>query len=188
MARSPASRSGNNSASSAACSGRSITIEYFDQLERLRNDYYYFSPDRDDSVRFDRATVDRVYRDLIEAFTRVLHGANFVEVPHDEIQRAHREHGIVASTSRRRSKITARSAFSAAGITVRRSNLHMVRARKRSVEFGVYDDVVLLAAMKPTIPPPPTARSAPQAKGAAGRGAAEIFPRHRQRRPQCAVS
>ena len=43
--------------------------EYFDQLERLRNDYFYFSPDLDGHARFDSATVERAYRDLIDALT-----------------------------------------------------------------------------------------------------------------------
>ena len=123
--------------------------QYFDQLERLRNDYFYFSPDRDDSVRFDRATVERVYRDMIEAFTRVLHGANFVEVPHDEIQRAHREHGIVRVNIKAPLEDYREVRF------FRRGHHHetvevskWLGLGKRSVEFGVYDDVVLLAAMK----------------------------------------
>ena len=69
--------------------------EYFDQLERLRNDYFYFSPDLDSHTRFDSATVERAYGDLVDALTKVLHGANFVEVTQEEIERAHREHGIV---------------------------------------------------------------------------------------------
>lgn len=69
--------------------------QYFDQLERLRNDYFYFSPYLDGHPRFDTATVERAYTDLIDALTKVLHGANFIEVPHDEIERAHRKHGIV---------------------------------------------------------------------------------------------
>src|SRR6185312_8140797 len=59
--------------------------EYFDQLERLRNDYFYFSPDLDNRAGFDSATVERAYGDLIDALTKVLHGANFVEVTQDEI-------------------------------------------------------------------------------------------------------
>src|SRR4051812_28998921 len=68
--------------------------QYFDQLERLRNDYFYFNPDTDGFARFDSATVERAYGDLIDALTKVLHGANFVEVSQEEIERAHREHGI----------------------------------------------------------------------------------------------
>src|SRR6185312_15194731 len=41
--------------------------EYFDQLERLRNDYFYFSPETDGHARFDKATVERAYGDLIAA-------------------------------------------------------------------------------------------------------------------------
>ena len=45
--------------------------------------------------RFDPATIERAYQDLSIALIRVLHGANFVEVPHDEIDRAHREDALV---------------------------------------------------------------------------------------------
>ena len=47
--------------------------QYFDQLERLRNDYFYFSPDTDGHARFDSATVERAYGDMIDALTKVLH-------------------------------------------------------------------------------------------------------------------
>ena len=46
--------------------------QYFDQLERLRNDYFYFSPDTDGHARFDSATVERAYGDLIDALTKVI--------------------------------------------------------------------------------------------------------------------
>src|SRR5215470_2432653 len=65
--------------------------EYFERLETLRRDYYYFNPELDPHARFDAAMQDRAYGELIESFTAVLKGANFVEVPHEEIGRAHRE-------------------------------------------------------------------------------------------------
>ena len=61
--------------------------EYFDQLERLRNDYFYFNPELDDHSRFDAAKVECAYGDLIETLKTVLHNANFIEVPHEEIER-----------------------------------------------------------------------------------------------------
>jgi hypothetical protein len=123
--------------------------EYFEQLERLRNDYFYFSPDTDGHARFDAATVERTYGDLIEALTNVLHGANFVEVPHEEIERAHREHGIVrvniaAPLDDYREVRFFRRGHHNETIEVS----EWFGLRKRSVEFGVYDDVVLLATMK----------------------------------------
>src|SRR3954464_2765246 len=124
--------------------------QYFDQLERLRNDYFYFSPDTDGHARFDSATVERAYGDLIEALTKVLHGANFIEVPHEEIERAHREHGIVRVNIKAPLEDYREVRFFRRGHhneTVEVST--WFGFGKRSVEFAVYDDVVLLVTMKP---------------------------------------
>ena len=123
--------------------------QYFDQLERLRNDYFYFSPDTDGHARFDSATVQRAYGDLIEALTKVLHGANFIEVQHEEIERAHREHGIVRVNIRAPLEDYREVRFFRRG----HHNETVEVAKwfgfgKRSVEFGVYDDIVLLVTMK----------------------------------------
>jgi hypothetical protein len=123
--------------------------QYFDQLERLRNDYFYFSPDTDGHARFDSATVERAYGDLIDALTKVLHGANFIEVPHEEIERAHREHGIVRVNIKAPLDDYREVRFFRRGHhneTVEVSK--WFGFGKRSVEFGVYDDVVLLVTMK----------------------------------------
>jgi len=125
--------------------------QYFDQLERLRNDYFYFSPDTDGQARFDSATVERAYGDLIDALTKVLHGANFVEVPHEEIERAHREHGIVRVNIKAPLEDYREIRFFRRGHhneTVEVSK--WTGFGKRSVEFGVYDDIVLLVTMKST--------------------------------------
>jgi hypothetical protein len=123
--------------------------EYFDQLERLRNDYFYFSPETDGHTLFDSATVERAYGDLIDALTKVLHGANFVEVPREEIERAHREHAIIrvninAPVDDYREVRFFRRGHHTEAVEVS----EWLGFRKRSVEFGVYDDVVLLVTMK----------------------------------------
>ena len=123
--------------------------EYFDQLERLRNDYFYFSPDLDSHTRFDSATVERAYGDMIDALTKVLHGANFIEVSREEIERAHREHGIVRVNIKAPLEDYREVRFFRRGHhkeTVEISK--WLGFGKRSVEFGVYDDVVLLVTMK----------------------------------------
>jgi predicted transcriptional regulator YdeE len=125
-------------------------FQYFEQLERLRNDYFYFSPDTDGHARFDSATVERAYTDLIDALTKVLHGANFVEVSHEEIERAHREHGIVRVNIRAPLEEYREVRFFRRGHhneTVEISK--WFGFGKRTVEFGVYDDIVLLVTMKP---------------------------------------
>jgi hypothetical protein len=122
--------------------------EYFDQLERLRNDYFYFSPETG-PTRFDRAAVERAYRDMVDALTKVLHGANFIEVPREEIERAHRDHGIVrvkikAPLENYREVRFFRRGHHKETVEVPK----WLGLSKRSVEFGVYDDVVLLVTMK----------------------------------------
>ena len=77
--------------------------EYFDRLEKLRHAYYYFNPELTAHARFSADAVDRAYAELVESLTAVLKGANFVEVSHEEIERAHRE--SVAVTRRDRAPL-----------------------------------------------------------------------------------
>src|SRR6187397_1276972 len=69
--------------------------EYFEQLERLRDDYFYFNPDLDPRVRLEQSEVDRIYGELSSAFFEIVRDANFLEVPHAEIERAYREDAMV---------------------------------------------------------------------------------------------
>ena len=123
--------------------------EYFAQLERLRDDYYYFNPEFDPHDRFGDATFERAYADLLESFTEVLKGANFAEMPHEEIERAHRER----PTTRVEVKAPLDD-FREVRFFRRGHHIEHVETsewygfRKRTHETTVYDDVVLLVAMK----------------------------------------
>src|SRR4029077_21276080 len=64
--------------------------EYFAQLERLRDDYFYFNPEIEPHARFDRAALERAYADLVDSLTAVLAAAHVIEMPHAEIEEAHR--------------------------------------------------------------------------------------------------
>src|SRR5262249_38677296 len=68
---------------------------FFDRLERLRDDYYYFNPDCDPHVGFDRAAQERAYAELVETLGTVARGAEFVEVPREEIEQAHLTHPVL---------------------------------------------------------------------------------------------
>ena len=124
--------------------------QYFDQLERLRNDYFYFSPDLDEvHARFDAATLERAYHDLVATLTSVLHGADFVEVPHEEINRAHREHALVQVDIRAPLDDYRDVRFFRRGH--HRETIEIPTWygwRKRNAEIDVYDDVVLMVAVK----------------------------------------
>jgi hypothetical protein len=124
--------------------------ETFAELERLRHDYFYFDPDLDPHARFDDRALEMAYADLIASFTAVLSEANFVEIPHTEIEKAHRERKTM------RVSVTA-SLDDFREVRFFRRGHHqetaMVRKwfglRKEAHDVAVYDDVVLLVATKP---------------------------------------
>ena len=123
--------------------------EYFARLERLRDDYYYFNPEFDPHGRIDEATLKRTYDDLVESLTGVLKGANFVELTHDEIGRAHSER----PTTRVQVKAPLHDyrevrLFRRGHHTEVTETKEWFGLRKRSLETMVYDDVVLFVAMK----------------------------------------
>ena len=129
--------------------GSIFHYEYFDELERLRDDYYYFNPEIDPKARFDPDLLERSYRDLLDAFLGVLEGANFVEVPHDEIERAHRERAVVRVNIRTSVDDYRDIRFFRRG---RRHEKAPIKEwfgwRKREIDIEVYDDVVLWVAVK----------------------------------------
>ncbi|MBX9830090.1 MAG: DUF3754 domain-containing protein [Xanthobacteraceae bacterium] len=127
--------------------------EYYDQLERLREDYFYFDPETDGHSRADTETLERAYRDLIVALTSALHDANFIEVAHEEIERAHREDALVrvklhASLDKYREIRFFRRGSHKETVDVRR----WFGLRKHEVDIHVYDDVVMLVTVKETEP------------------------------------
>src|SRR5258708_38156683 len=69
--------------------------EYFAQLERLRDDYFYFNPELEPHAHFDHAALERTYADLVASLTTVLTDANFVEMSHAEVEQAHRQRAVM---------------------------------------------------------------------------------------------
>jgi hypothetical protein len=135
--------------------------EYHDQLESLRNSYFYFDPDSAGHSRADSATLERAYRDLIIALTGALHDANFIEVAHEEIERAHRDDALVrvkihASLDNYREIRFFRRGSHKETVDIRK----WFGLRSREVEIHVYDDVVMLVTVKETDPGPKRGRAA----------------------------
>jgi len=90
--------------------------EYFDQLERLRTTIS-ISIRNSTAIRASTQLLSKIpIRTSSAALTSVLHGANFIEVPHDEIERSHREHAIVRVNIETPMDDYARSDSSAAAI------------------------------------------------------------------------
>jgi hypothetical protein len=124
--------------------------EYFAELERLRDDYFYFNPEIEPHARFDHAALERAYADLVDSFTTVLADANFVEMSHAEIAQAHRQRSvmrveIVAPVDDFREVRFFRRGHHEETLEI----AGWFGLRKRSMPVQVHDDVVLFVAMKP---------------------------------------
>jgi hypothetical protein len=126
--------------------------EYFDRLERLRYAYFYFNPELQAQARFKPEAVESAYRELVELFVAVLKGANFVEVTHEEIERAHREDAEVRVELRapiedfREVRFFRRGHHAEDIVTPR-----WFKWGSKTVTTNVYDDIVLFVALKPEI-------------------------------------
>ena len=123
--------------------------EYFEKLERLRNDYYYFNPEIAPHPTMAADALEASYEDLLQSLEVVLARANFVELPHADIDEAHRRRSIL------RVKVTA-PLDDFRDVRFYRRGRHREQfevrdwfgLRRRKIDVEVYDDVVLLAATK----------------------------------------
>lgn len=123
---------------------------YFDQLERLRTDYYYFNPELNPHARCDPRELERSYAGLGEALREVLAAANFTEVPQDEIERAHRERAEMRVSLMTPSEDFREVRFFRRGHHVKEIEIsEWFGLRRRRIEADIYNDIVLFVAMKP---------------------------------------
>jgi hypothetical protein len=130
--------------------GAILHYEYLEELDRLRETYFYFDPEIDPHEFGSAKDLDAAYQQLNDEFVRVLTDANFIEVSHDEITKA------FAEGARVRVKIKA-PVEDYRDVRMFRRGHHMETIevpawfglRSRPLEVMVYDDVVLMVATKP---------------------------------------
>jgi hypothetical protein len=124
--------------------------EYFEQLERLRDDYYYFNPQLETTLRFEPEVLDAAYTDLVAALAKVLKGANFVELSKHEIEEAHHQRPFLRVSVKAPLNEFRDVRFFRRGH--HRARMQMPRwfgLYRKSINVEVFDDIVLLVAMKP---------------------------------------
>jgi hypothetical protein len=124
--------------------------EYFDRLETLRNDYYYFNPDLPHDMGVDPAVLARAHDELVETLIGVLEKADFVEIAPDDLERSHRERHllkieIAIPTGDYREVRFFRRGQHRTTVEVG----EWFGLRKRKVEIDVYDHLVLMVMVKP---------------------------------------
>ena len=166
--------------------------EYFDQLERLRDDYYYFNPEIDPHAGIDRGPCSSApTTSCSRPSSTVLKGANFVEMSHAEIEHAHRRRVGAAGRGQGAARRLPRGALLPArpsqGDGRDRRLVRPAQApgrdrrlrRRRAVRGDEAAGEIVSPARRDKRHGPPQA--------AARLGADQVFPQHRQHRPQRAV-
>jgi hypothetical protein len=123
--------------------------EYFATLERLRHEYYYFNPEIAPHAGLDQTLIERWYADLVRSLDKVLKDANFVELPHAAIGDAHRRRTVLrVAVSAELADFREVRFYRRGRHTEQFEVPEWFGLRRRKIEAEVYDDVVLLAAMK----------------------------------------
>jgi Protein of unknown function (DUF3754) len=122
--------------------------EYSETLDRLRDDYYYFSPEVAGLVSSDRAKSDSAYHDLIQSLDKVLKDANFEELPHEDVADAYRKRTVPVEVKAEHDDFR-EVRFYKRGHHVEQFEVsEWFGLRRREVKIEVFDDIVLLVAMK----------------------------------------
>jgi len=122
--------------------------EYSETLDRLRDDYYYFNPEVASHAAADRAKSDCAYDDLIRSLDKVLKDANFEELPHEEVTDAHRKRTVPVEVKAEHDDFR-EVRFYKRGRQVEQYEVReRFGLRRRKVEIEVFDDIVLVVAMK----------------------------------------
>jgi Protein of unknown function (DUF3754) len=122
---------------------------YFRRLERLRGDYYYFNPEIAPHAALDRAARDQAYAELKRSLDEVLEEANFSEIPHADIREAHRRRdGLRVKIAAPLQDFREVRFWRRGHHTEPFDIVSWYGLSRRTVVAEVYDDVVLMVAMK----------------------------------------
>ena len=122
--------------------------EYSETLDRLRDDYYYFSPEVAGLPSTDRAKSDCAYDDLIRSLDKVLKDANFKELPHEDVTDAHRKRTVPVEVKAEHDDFREVRFYRRGHHVEQIESAEWFGLRRHKVEVDVFDDVVLVVAMK----------------------------------------
>jgi uncharacterized protein DUF3754 len=130
--------------------GAIFHYEFFDRLEKLRDDYHYFNPEIPADGRVDTKTLENTRAELVDTLEDVLKGANYVEVPLAEVTTHTHAGGHVVRVDVE----TPLDDYHQVRFFRRGHHKETVSVRKwfglrqREIETWVYDNVVLMVTIK----------------------------------------
>jgi hypothetical protein len=122
--------------------------EYSETLDRLKDAYYYFDPEVADHPAATLARNTCTYDDLIRSLDGILRDANFEKVPLGDVVEAHRKRTVRVEVRAVHDDFR-EVRFYARGRHVEQSEVtEWFGLWRRQVTIEVFDDVVLVVAMK----------------------------------------
>jgi hypothetical protein len=122
--------------------------EYSETLDRLRDHYYYSNPEVVGHAAAVRAKSEDAYDDLIRSLDKILKDAKFDVLPHEDVADAHRKRTVPVKVKAEHDD------FREVRFYKRGQHVEQLQAtewfglRRREVEIEVFDDIVLVVAMK----------------------------------------
>ena len=122
--------------------------EYSETLDRMRDDYYYFNPEIAGHAAADRAKSNCAYDDLIRSLDKLLKDANFEELPHEDVADAHRKRTVPVEVRAEHDDFREVRFYKRGRHVDRFEVTEWFGLRRREVEIEVFDDIVLVVAMK----------------------------------------
>src|SRR5262249_25644770 len=124
-------------------------FESFAGLERLRDDYFYFNPELKTEDRLAPELLTDKRRDLTETLYDVLQKANYKEISHQEVEDAHNQRHLLRVRVR-----APLDDYHVVQFFERGRHIEKIEARRwfglrrRTVDATVFDNVVLVVAVK----------------------------------------
>ena len=122
--------------------------EYSETLDRLRDAYYYFNPEVAGHPAADLEQSDRAYDDLIRSLDEVLKDANFEELPHGDVADAHQKRTVPVEVKAKHDDFREVRFYKRGRHVEQLETTEWFGLRRRQVEIEVFDDIVLVVAMK----------------------------------------
>jgi hypothetical protein len=122
--------------------------EYSETLDRLRDDYFYFNPEVAGHAAAERAKSDCAYDDLIRSLDKVLKDANFEELPHEHVADDHRKRTVPVEVKAEHDDFREVRFYKRGRHLEQFEVAEWFGLRRREVEIEVFDDIVLVVAMK----------------------------------------
>jgi hypothetical protein len=129
--------------------GAIFHYEYFEWLERLRDDYYYFNPEIPLEPKRDPQAIEQARGELLETLDKVLKGANYVEVPLGDVEQAHEERHVLKVKVETTMEHYHQVRFFRRGHHKEQVDLRKwFGLRQRLIEAWVFDNVILMVTIK----------------------------------------